>query len=306
MQYTGKGNKFLWYVVLPLLLFLFLVFRGLDSMIFSTKNQVAVNKSHMNNISLSQNLDCLVLGGSNAVFSLSAELLGKGIGAKCYNLSILGEGSSYKNYWNLVDNSLSNNQKEKVKTIVYSSIDPLREGRIEKKKLVTYGINGDKSFKLLGRSLASYFYSWLTKGSFKVNYPLPNKFGDFNFDLYECIPSPTLMNEFEREGNYNVLNEWIIQQIFSIRYVFPNAKIYFSIPSEFYGMSFNQSLFEESALVYENSIESYKDTNQDNKVYLIIEKPFSKESLMCDSGHHANHSGRTDRTSRLVKEINIK
>jgi len=306
MQYTGKGNKLLWYVLIPLLLFFFLVFRAFDSLIFLHKNTEAIIKSHINNISLLQNLDCLVLGGSNAAFSLSAELLGKGIGAKCYNNSINNEGNTYKNYWNFIDNSLSNNQKEKVKTIVYSSIAPLKDGQIERKKLVTYGISGDTSFKLLGRSLASYFYRWLTKGSFKANYPLPNKFGDFNFDLYECNPSSTLINVFVREGNYKVLNEWIIQQISSIRYLFPNAIIYFSIPSVFYGMSFDQSLFEESALVYDNSIGSYKDTNQDNKVYLIIEKPFSKKSLMCDSGHHANHSGRTDRTSRLVKEINIK
>ena len=299
MQYTGKGNKFLWYVVIPLLLFLFLVFRALDTINFFNKNLETINKVHTNNISLSQNLDCLVLGGSNAVFSLSAELLGKGIGAKCYNLSIHHEGHSSKNYWNFVDNNLSNNQKEKVKTIVYSSIHPLREGRIEKRKLVTYGINGDKSFKLIGTSLASYFNLWLTKSY----YPLPNKFGDFNFDLFECAPSLNLFNEFEREGNYNVLNEWIAQQIVSIRNIFPNAIIYFSIPSEFYGMSFNQSLFEEFGLMYENSIESYKDKNQDNKVHLIIEKPFSKESLMCDDGHHTNRSGRAYRTSHLVKEM---
>ena len=57
MQYTGKGNKFLWYVVIPLLLFLFLVFRALDTINFFNKNLETINKVHTNNISLSQNLD---------------------------------------------------------------------------------------------------------------------------------------------------------------------------------------------------------------------------------------------------------
>ena len=306
MLYTANVNKFLWYVVIPFLVILYLTFRVYEWIILPDEKLSANAETHVENISSNVNLDCLVLGGSNAFFSLSAELLSDELNANCYNLSLLLEGFSSENYWEFVRHTLNESQREKMQTIFYSSISPLREGTIEKWNPKLFGNTGRFSFKLIGRPVAFYFKRWLLEGSAsegKVNYPLPNSFGDFNFNLFECDASSITIS-FEREKDYELVNQWMMQQLEIMRETFPNAKIYFVSPSEFYGASYNQPSFAASALVFEKSINEYKVSNHDDNVFLIVQQPFPEKNLICDGIHHANHIGRIYRTTNLVEVLN--
>jgi hypothetical protein len=311
MQYTGKGNIFLWYIFIPSLLIFYLLFRFLEwnlSIEDANKKEYLINY-HYKNVENIENINGLVLGGSNSMFSISAEQLSKNYNNAWYNLSILAEGFSYKNYWKFVDRSINFNQKNNIKTIIYSSVAPLRnDGRIYSSPSVSYGIEGDTRFKLVGNtSVASYLKEFLTKGTWKYeekNWPVPNMYGDFNFNLYEC-DNKSLGGSYEVEEDLQLLTKWVISQLENIRSIFPVAHIYFVLPSEYYLSGFSKTKNDILLETLNRSVKVYKESYNDLNVSLIIQKPFENIEFMCEGKHHTNNKGRLYRTTDLINKISL-
>src|SRR5262245_37512495 len=78
-------------------------------------------KVHMRNIKNIGSVDGLVFGGSNSVYSLSAESLSYFTGVKWYNASVRGELGNIKRHKNFIKDFSARTDRTKVRYVVYSS-----------------------------------------------------------------------------------------------------------------------------------------------------------------------------------------
>jgi len=262
-----------------------------------------IAQSHFNNIKKYDHIEGVILGGSNSAYGLSAKEFSNSLNSKWYNLSLLNEGFSNENYLNYIEKTITQEQRKNIKSVVYSSITPLRKGRIKiENKKIPYGIEGDKRFKLIGSiSMAAYIKNYILKKSSK-KYPLPDSFGDFDFNSCNHCTSEFSV-QFKVEPNSALIIYWFIKQLESIRKLFPNATIYFTKPSEYYGNAFIKSQYNSLEKTLQTTIIEYKEKYNIINSHLILEPPFPDKSFCCDAMHHANESGRSFRTKRLIEII---
>ena len=126
MQYTGNANKFIWYILIPIIFILYLSFLFWFEIAYNQHERDRHSAVHQANIIDLKNIDGFILGGSNAA-GLSATIMTKALDQQWYNLFLNGEGANDQNYWNYIKSSTSKEGREKVQTIVYSSSSPTRE-----------------------------------------------------------------------------------------------------------------------------------------------------------------------------------
>ena len=309
MLYTGNANRILFWVVIPLVLLSYLAFKFAEWKYISEVQMSTANNAHEHflNTKANSKINCLILGGSNSVLSLSADLISSTTELQCYNLSLRDEGNNYQAYWNFIQSlSLDNNQ---IKYVFYSGLTPLMDDDFYLDKLKKAELNidleGDQSFRLFGSSIA-YYLANLLKGKklFDIpTYPLPNRFGDFDFSKFSYCGSDIVMST---DGLYwqdlNLLRDWSSSQLKKIKLLFPNTNIYFVIPSVLHGEKFNK-LENEKVIKTLDSIISNFD-NSPNKIKLIVQTPFSDKSILCDADHHTNTEGRMIRTRNLIEHFN--
>ena len=302
MQYTGSVNKVIWFFFIPFLLSLYLVFRLWDYTNFNGVDIQDVLSSHSNNTSDYSNLDALILGGSNSLFSLSAKQMTNDTDNNWYNLSLLGEGYSDKNYWNFIDNTLVSQSKELIEKVVYSSISPLRESFIIDRKTIGHGIYGDDSFSIIGnRSAASYAKQFLKEGKI-TNKAISqvNSYGDIIFDDNACVKGDRTF-PFYRNIDEDQVENWLFDQLDMISMIFTKSQIYFVIPSEYY-----KKFDIDTSAAFKNLIRSkinfYNKVNN-KKVILVFQPNFETLDMICNGQHHGNTSGRKWRTENLINYI---
>ena len=157
MLYMGSVNRLIFWVLIPLLLISYPAFRVLEWRMLDDGRRSLIAEHHAVNLGNRNDINCLILGGSNAVFSLSAEQMSTESGLKCYNLSLLNEGYSDRAYFDFINSMPIDRMK--ITSVFYSSLYPLGSKyfaeRIQKNE-DKIGISGERDFQLLGRSLASY------------------------------------------------------------------------------------------------------------------------------------------------------
>jgi hypothetical protein len=286
---------------------LYLIFRLAVWQNPSDGGRLAIRNQHQTNIITNNELNCLILGGSNAVFSLSAEQISNNTELNCYNLSLLNEGYSFHSYWNFIK-SLSLN-KDNIQYIFYSSALPLRndEFYFEKEKNADsgIGIQGDQSFSLVDRSLASHLANILVGKNFfepEKSYPLPNKYGDFDFSKYNC--------EFNNIGNeygslywqdLKLLNRWANSQLNEMKFLFKNAHLYLLVPSVLYGENYNNFENKKAMKELESAVLNFENTKK--KTIFIVQPAYTDLKVICDAPHHGNLVGREIRTRDLINNL---
>jgi len=307
MLYMDNVNRIIFWLLIPVLLLSFLLFRILVWQNLSDGGRLSIGLQHQINIDTTTELNCLILGGSNAVFSLSAEQISDDTELTCYNLSLLNEGYAFPSYWNFVDSLTFD--KDSIKHIFYSSVLPLHndEYYYEKENNAGsgIGIEGDQSFTLIGRSLASYLANLLSGEDFfksAKSYPLPNRYGDFDFSKYTC--------EYNNIGNeygslywqdHDLLSGWTISQLNEMRALFENANLYFLLPSVLYGDNFEDS--ENMKMINEMQDAILYFDNLPNKVVLNVQPAYNDLGVICDAPHHGNQIGREIRTKDLIESL---
>lgn len=265
----------------------------------------AINANqHFVNTKVNSSINCLILGGSNSVLSLSAEQLSNRPELQCYNLSLRDEGNNYKAYWDFVESlSLNNN---KINYVFYSGLTPLMNDEFYLDKLEqaqsNMGLEGDQAFRLFGTSIA-YRLANILKGKKLIDipiYPLPNKFGDFDFSKFSYCGSDIAMSS---DGLYwkdiNLLRDWSTSQLNKIKLLFPNGNIYFVVPSVFRGENFNKLEYDIVIDTLDSTISNFD--NLPNKIAFIVQTPLSDKSILCDADHHTNIEGRKIRTNDLLE-----
>ena len=73
MLYMGSANRLIFWILIPLILFAYIAFRILESNFHHDGRRAEIAQQHAMNLRASSEFNCLILGGSNSVFSLSAE-----------------------------------------------------------------------------------------------------------------------------------------------------------------------------------------------------------------------------------------
>jgi hypothetical protein len=306
MRYTDNVNKFLWHFLIPIFFLFFLSIRIYDYFNYNDSNLANINiteKLILNTASTEQ-LDGVILGGSNSLFSLSAEFFSEETKLNWRNLSLILEGYSDKNYWKFVSAAIPGNKREQLSFVIYSSVSPLRFDDILLRKNNSYDLVGkDFSFSLVPKlSLAMFLKKIIIerpeKNEGKV---IPNNYGDLNFSNTKCsLDSKSLT--FERNLNALEVNSWVMSQLDKLHELFPNATVYFVVPSQFSGSHYNSKRSDNSDKLLYESVQNYKETHN-SKTFFIRQKEFPSIDMMCNAVNHANEKGRAWRSKNLMKAI---
>lgn len=308
MLYTGNGNRLIFWIFIPGLLILYIAFRMSEWQFSGNGDQhKKITEQHLINLSNLNDINCLILGGSNSWFGLSAEQMSNDSNLSCYNLSLLSEGFSFEAYWDYI-RSLSI-EVEKIDYVFYSGIVPYNPNNYlllkRKNALNEIGVSGDHSFRLLGSSIAFYVKSILQNEHFSfaldAQYPLPSSFGDFVFSTYKGCRSDLNIRSMQND-DFNSLEIWANSQLSEIITIFPNAKRFFVLPAERRSRHFDLSIQAEMIEHIQRSVSAKNSLNTTN--YLIVQPPIDDNSLLCDGQHHPNAKGRESRTSNLIQLFN--
>jgi hypothetical protein len=238
-------------------------------------------------------VNALLLGGSNVAYSLSATLLSSMTSLSWYNLGLARESFNDSSYWTFIKETLSRDTRENIPLVVYSTVRPLRLGSILRRSESDSALAGDSPLGWFpNRSLASRLYNLSIKETLRV--PLPIAKGDFNFDEKVCRQD--YKEHFERETNLFLLERWSESQLREIKALFPNARIVFVVPSEYYGDSYNREL----DLGVMTSLEaSVVPSLAKQRISFYVQPAYPSKDFTCDGRHHGNDKGRRWRTEDL-------
>lgn len=300
MLYTGNANRFLLWIATPIVLVFYLIFRFIEWKNMENENLSEIANHHYLNLRAANDFNCLILGGSNSMFSISAEYMTVFSDLNCYNLSLAKEGFSDFAYFSFLENAPL--ERAGIRHIFYSTFYPLSAHdlaeRLESNQKQT-PISGSVQFKLFGRSIASYMKNWLlTEDEFfpsSQKYPLPLSNGDFNFAEYESCDSRAIKDTLILEKDTEVLVKWVSGQIDRITNIFPAAQTHLVLPSTL------QENYKEADL--RQLAEILGRISNERSVIFIEQSPFQDRSVLCDATHHANSLGRGIRTQDLLSKF---
>lgn len=248
--------------------------------------------------------DSLILGGSNALYGISAQNLSEGSEFTWFNLAINNEGYSDDNYWKYIKSVVSYSKRHTIKNIVYSSARPLRMGSIDRRDNRTdRDTFGRKElYWLPNRSIASRIKEWIESEMEEIEFEIVTNFGDLDFTTKNCKP-PKLL-KFEREADNLTLSRWVRSQLFTMERIFPSARIYFLIPSEYYDEHYDIEKSKTINKVIQQAINRY-NKERVKRAVLIDQKLFPSVEHVCEVRHHASSKGRIWRTKKLSNELTI-
>jgi len=257
---------------------------------------------HIQNVKNGPGVDALVFGGSNAIYSLSAEYLSYDMGVDWYNASLDDELGSINTYKNFVRDLSARIDSTKVRYVVYSTILPYSIGEISmaqpQKRVIGEGIKPSGSF--LGYVMQYMRPEQIARRSQRhVAFQRQrNSFGDIVFESVKC--AFTKNPEHHREEEDTSANFLADRTIFFAS-VFPNASIFIVLPSEYYGVaSFDDSIFERDLRTKFYGLLRQK-YHFDGTVKIIFQPPYSSITQVCDNQRHANEAGRAWRTRNLTE-----
>ena len=259
--------------------------------------------AHQKNI-VGRQFDNLILGGSNGAFSLSANDLELVSGESWYNLSIMNEGFSAYAYHEFIRSALSKEQREKMRTVVYSSIQLFNPKEAVIRMRSRRPISGGNSIGLTPRSsIWRHTLNCIRGQSLGYSFPLPLKNGDFDFDKFICPESKVAsFNINIKRTHVTSIANYIANNIHELRESFPNARIVIVFPSVYSNGSYPNDLF--NSIVSEvASLQSGFDLMLSQKVHFVFQPFFPNRDYVCGVYHHANKMGREWRTTNLWSEI---
>ena len=298
MLYMGNVNRLTFWVLIPLLIFSYASFRIIEWQYFDDGGRNKIAEHHSINLSNFNDINCLILGGSNASFGLSAEQMSRDDKLNCYNLSLLNEGFSDKSYFAFVDRMPIN--RKKISYIFYSTAYTLADDKALSQRIKNnndnIGVAGDSRFKLLGVSFVSRLSNILEGKSFTASYhqyPNPKERGDFDFESYENCDAARIKDNWTLTTKRDELKNWIKANLLLIKNLFQNAEVYLVLPSV---------LAKNFDLVEFADLSNHLKAEAANQSFTYIEQSmFSNIAFLCDGALHANAIGRKLRTSELLE-----
>jgi hypothetical protein len=297
-----NANRFISMSAIPLLIVAYAVFLWIDH-----SHNDHVDEDPIQSIQKIGSIDGLVFGGSNAVYSLSAESLSYYTGIKWHNASVMAELWTIKEHKNFIQDMSARIDRTKVRYVIFSSVNPYRRGeiaRMKEKKQITE-MKEKIPIKEKGLEIKPKTSVLGYVGAYIGNSPRPrnlqrNNFGDIVFDSVKCDFTTESDVKHEREDE-DTSTDFLVDYTIFFASLFPNASILIVLPSMYYGaLSFDDSRFEENLRTkFYNVLKRkyFKNTN----VKIIFQPPYSSISQVCDLPPHANETGRVWRTRNLIE-----
>jgi len=283
---------------MPFLCFAYAVFLLAEQALFDFGGHKQFLEAHLDNLQLRESTpSALILGGSNAYYSLSASLLGDWLNAPAYNLALPVEGYGDAPYNDLIARVANDYlERQEVELVVYSSVLPLRERSIGLYRAVSLGEKnawGGSPLRLKPqRSVLSYLESFLEKE--RQKYPLPTASGDWRFEDFECAFDPASA-EISLEDPQTVAEYFAAKARF-LGGEFPDAAIVMVMPSEFY----NGDGLPTAWTTAVHRLWAHEDVGG---ARLIFQPPIPSLDMVCDDQNHTNEAGRVWRTRDLVSHL---
>jgi hypothetical protein len=292
---------------MPLVLIAYALFIWIDHAHRTRDRYDPEVKVHMQNVKNNRSVDALVFGGSNAIYSLSAEYLSYNMGLNWYNASLDGELRTTEKYENFVRELSARIDRTKVRNVVYSSALPYLIGLIDYQ--AKRGLNG-QGIKPSG-SVLNYIVQYISERLRQQHNRLGdtafgrqrNSFGDIVFETVKCAFTKNPKHQREEE---DTSANFLVDKAIFFASVFPNASILIVLPSEYYGVaSFDDSIFEQDLRTkfYGLLREKY---HFEGMVKIIFQPPYSSITQVCDNESHSNEDGRVWRTRNLIESIRAK
>jgi hypothetical protein len=251
------------------------------------------------------NVDAVVFGGSNALFSISAESLSQKTTLNWYNFSVMNEGSSDSNYRNYVNQAFSEARRRKIIKVVYSSIYFYNANDIEKRKENTRGISGEIKVLKPEYSFLNFMNSFVQKEKQRREFKYAaNEYGDFDFQQFNCK-----LNELSKNFNISMLDKEkavlnLVENFYFYAEKFPNADINIVTPSVYVGSKFDKlDEFNRSVAALVKDKVNRDRPDLIHRIKIIIQPSFPTLDYICDDGHHANEHGRIFRTNDLLMKL---
>ena len=308
MPFMVSVNRLVWRFAIPALLVAYGGYLVWEYNNQSDGGRIAIMREHLSNIEELEHVDALVFGGSNSVFSLSADQLEELSGMVWYNASLLNEGFSDENYRGWVEDVAGELDQTQVRLVVYSTILPFRANRFDERNNFDGDITGHLPLTIKPRVSAwSFFIQTVFQGGVlkSKDYPLPTRNGDVDFEQFDCGELPQEGQFFEQD-NVAASARSIANMTAFFEATFPNAKVVIALPSEYYTRpediarrdSFVRSLFTNVRKDFDKM-----ESVEPERVRLVEQSPFPEFGLVCDSRHHANQVGRVFRTRDLYQRL---
>jgi hypothetical protein len=246
-------------------------------------------------------VDGLIFGGSNAVYSLSAERLSELSGERWYNATIQNEGVTWENQERFLDDVAESVDTDAVKTVIFASIRHVHRNLNDELFLRNIGLDEEPlpPLWLPYRSLAETIVG--------PNRPVFPQFTSPSGDLMHdesgmCVePRKTARLRWAPQREVDeMLGLWLP----AIRERFPSANIVITVPSQVIRevpADYDAAAREYLSLL-ESRVAAWESANSyPTKVAIrtILEANVNDESLVCNTDHHFNAEGRTIRTDAL-------
>jgi hypothetical protein len=239
----------------------------------------------------------VLLGGSNIIYGLSAEMLSPITGTPFFNLGLFKEGYSFDRYLDFVQKSLEAVERQDVDLIVYSTFDFFRSdiSGIDTLGFDEAGIATKETGVKVSLLPATPIFTRVQDlfSSTANSYRLQGERGDLNLDHIDCSVGVRLPNEVYDETFAAKFSGILRDRVLRIRDSYPSARIVVSAPARFIA----------ARQLLESEIELYSETLLSHGVEFIVEAPFENESDLCNAAHHPNDAGRTRRTRDLAREL---
>jgi len=299
-----SANRFINTVAIPLVIVAYGVFLWLDhvhanQVSASYNNQVPASRDHMQRIQKMGGIDGLLFGGSNAVYSLSAEFLTRSMGIKWYNASLINELGTIERHKNFIRELSARIDRTRVRYVVYSSIDPFEMRAIAGHQ--TEAVARSESRDTVGIDIEPKISAleYIRHQPFRhLEFPERDSFGDIVFENETCNFTAEQLVKHEREDE-DISAEFLVDYANFFTSLFPNAAILIVLPSEYRGAFFDDSRFEQTLRTKFYS--ALKANYSENTIKIIFQPPYSSITQVCDRPFHANEDGRFWRTRNLIE-----
>jgi hypothetical protein len=232
-------------------------------------------------------IDAIIVGGSNALFGISAEDLSKYSNNYFYNFSIGSEMNDHFTYMKYLKLSTADSIRKKVRLVVYSSIhlysDKISE-EIEK-------LNITRSQKVIKIIPSISLISWLN-----IKYRIEDSNYLKHGDLENYPVGATRLDDFEfKHSQLSQMIEFIVFKKKQLSLLYPNAKIVVIAPP-FYNKTPN----------YQNNyILKLSQELEKRDIYFIAAQANSNKQIWYDKAH-LNKFGRKIRSKELYNMIDTK
>ncbi len=297
-RYTGK-------YAIPFLALGYLAYLAYDFSLWNDEGKQAIADRQQQQVQQINDVQHLILGGSNAFYSLSAQQLSHLSQQHWYNLALMHEGYSDRAYKDYIDNIFAPEKRSQVKTIIWSSISPFRSGLIAKRNTYSGPVAGHAALSIKPqRSILRRLQLRLFGNGRAENYPLPSQDGDFDFEQFTCGTIPTTEFIFSRE-RVDIAAANIVSVMKGFAELFPNAELYVVFPSEYYPDIGYDKIYQHNQRIIAKTqdILTQDEVVLKTKLHFISQPSYPDAQLVCDSLHHGNAQGRTWRTLDLYQQL---